>query len=100
MLDNKLGITTEAELAVAEEKISKVKAYELFDQGIFDTLDSGKFSSLSFIHKHLFGEIYDFAGKMRTVNIAKSSFRFAPVMYLEASLKHIDAMPEAQLTRL
>ncbi len=95
MLENKLNLKTEAELAIAEERISKVKAYELFEQGILYTLESGKFSSLSFIHQHLFGEIYDFAGKMRTVNIAKGNFRFAPVMYLEASLNHIDTMPES-----
>ncbi len=95
MLENKLGLKTEAELAIAEEKISKIKAYELFEKDICYTLEVGKFSSLSYIHKHLFDEIYDFAGKIRTVNIAKGNFRFAPLMYLEASLQNIDKMPHS-----
>ena len=95
MLENKLGLTTESELALYEEKISKKKAYQLFEKKILDTLEPGKFSSLAHIHKYLFDEIYDFAGVLRNVNIAKGNFRFAPVMYLEASLQHIDQMPQS-----
>ena len=94
MLPNKLGLNTEAELALAEDRISKIKAYALFDKGILDTLAVGTFSSLAEIHRHLFDEIYDFAGELRTVNIAKGNFRFAPVMYLEAALQHIEKMPQ------
>lgn len=93
-LENKLGITDSAELARAEEKISKTKALELFENGLFDTFEVGSFKGLSQIHKYLFGEIYDFAGKIRTVNIAKGGFRFAPVMYLEAALENITKMPQ------
>ncbi len=100
MLENKLGITTEAELAIAEERISKLKAYELFEKGILDTLEAGTFSSLSSIHKHLFDEIYGFAGEIRDVNIAKGNFRFAPLMYLEASLKNIDNMPHSNFDEI
>ena len=82
-LENKLGITSSPELAEAEERISKKKALELFENGILDTLEAGTFSSLKSIHKYLFDEIYDFAGKARTVNLAKGNFRFAPLMYLE-----------------
>ncbi|MDE7367579.1 MAG: Fic family protein [Lachnospiraceae bacterium] len=94
MLENKLGITSAPELAEAEEKISKKKAVELFENGILDKLETGKFESLKAIHKHLFGDIYFFAGDMRTVNISKGSFRFAPLMYLEAALANIDKMPQ------
>lgn len=94
MLENKLGITSAPELAEAEEKISKKKAVELFENGILDKLEAGKFESLKAIHKHLFGDIYFFAGDMRTVNISKGSFRFAPLMYLEAALANIDKMPQ------
>ncbi len=94
MLENKLNITTDAELARIEEKISKKKAYELFEKGILNTLEVGTFLSLLKIHEYLFSEIYDFAGKIRKVNIAKGNFRFAPVMYLELSLKNIDKMPQ------
>lgn len=95
MLENKLGIKIEAELALAEERISKKKAYELFEKGILDTLEVGTFASLSQIHKYLFEDIYNFAGEIRTVNIAKGSFRFAPLMYLEVSLQNIDKMPQS-----
>ena len=95
MLDNKLGVTTSAELAREEERISKKKAIELFENGILESLEAGKFSSLKAIHKALFEDIYDFAGEIRTVNIAKSNFRFAPVMYLEAALQNIDKMPQS-----
>lgn len=94
-LENKLGITESAELARIEEKISKIKAVELFESGDLEKLEAGKFETLAFIHKRLFDEIYDFAGEVRTVNIAKGSFRFAPVMYLTPSLQHIDAMPQS-----
>lgn len=94
-LENKLGITSSPELAEAEEKISKKKALELFENGILDTLEAGKFSALKAIHKYLFEDIYDFAGEVRTVNIAKGNFRFAPVMYLEAALENIDKMPQS-----
>ncbi len=95
MLENKLGITSAAELAKEEEKISKKKAIQLFENGILDKLAAGKTASLMAIHKALFEDIYDFAGKIRTVNIAKGNFRFAPLMYLEAALKNIDKMPQS-----
>ena len=95
MLENKLGITSAAELAKEEEKISKKKAIQLFGNGILDKLAAGKTASLMAIHKALFEDIYDFAGKIRTVNIAKGNFRFAPLMYLEAALKNIDKMPQS-----
>lgn len=94
-LENKLGLTNSADLARGEERISKKKAAELFENGILEKLEAGKFSALKTIHKYLFDEIYDFAGKIRTVNIAKGSFRFAPVMYLEAALENIDKMPQS-----
>lgn len=94
-LENKLGITDSAELARAEEKISKTKALELFETGLLDTFEIGTFKGLSQIHKYLFDEIYDFAGKMRIVNIAKGGFRFAPMMYLEAALENIEKMPQS-----
>ena len=93
VLDNKLGITDSAELARAEEQISKKKAVWLFESGRLDELDAGSFAALSEIHRVLFGEIYDFAGVLRTVNISKGNFRFAPVMYLEASISNIEEMP-------
>ena len=91
---NKLGITSSPELAEAEERISKKKAVELFENGLLDRLEPGTFASLKAIHKYLFDEIYDFAGELRTVNIAKGNFRFAPLMYLEAALVNIDKMPQ------
>lgn len=93
-LENKLGIDNSADLARIEEQISKKKAAELFEKGILDKLETGKFSALQEIHKYLFDEIYDFAGKVRTVNISKGNFRFAPVMYLQAALENIDKMPQ------
>ena len=93
-LENKLGITDSAALAREEEKSSKKKALELFETGYLDTLTAGTFESLSLIHKYLFDEIYEFAGKMREVNIAKGNFRFAPLMYLQAALNNIDKMPQ------
>ncbi len=94
-LENKLGITSSPELAEAEERISKKKAVALFENGILDGLEAGTFSTLKSIHKHLFEDIYDFAGELRTVNIAKGNFRFAPLMYLEAALQNIDKMPQS-----
>ena len=94
-LENKLGITNSADLAREEERISKKKAAQLFESGLLEKLDAGTFSSLRAIHKYLFDEIYDFAGEVRTVNIAKGNFRFAPVMYLEVSLANIDKMPQS-----
>ncbi len=95
VLENKLGITKSAELARQEEKISKKKALELFENGILDTLNAGKFEALAKIHKHLFEDIYNFAGEIRNVNLAKGNFRFAPVMYLKQALEHIDNMPQS-----
>lgn len=94
-LKNKLGTTDSADLAREEERISKRKAVELFQSGLLDTFEVGEFSGLAKIHEFLFGEIYDFAGKIRDVNIAKGNFRFAPLMYLEAALKNIDNMPQS-----
>lgn len=94
-LENKLGITESAQLAREEEKISKAKAKELFESGILDSLHPGTYVTLARIHEFLFDEIYDFAGKMRTVNIAKGNFRFAPLMYLRVSLENIDKMPQS-----
>lgn len=93
--ENKLGITDSAQLAREEEKISKAKAKELFESGILDSLHPGTYVTLARIHEFLFDEIYDFAGKMRTVNIAKGNFRFAPLMYLRVSLENIDKMPQS-----
>lgn len=94
MLDNKLGITNEIELAKEEEKITKLKALELFDTNKINEFEVGTYKGLSSIHNYLFSDIYDFAGNMRNVNIAKGNFRFAPVMYLEEVLKKIDEMPQ------
>ncbi|MDD2759672.1 MAG: Fic family protein [Methylomonas sp.] len=100
ILENKLNITDQIELAKAEEKISKQKAKQLFDSGDINKVEVGKFSGLAFIHAYLFEDIYPFAGKIRDVNIAKNDFRFAPVMYLEPSLKHIDAMPQGNFDEI
>ena len=93
-LENKLGITDSAELARTEEKISKQKALQLFELNLLDTFEVGTFKGLAQIHKYLFEDIYAFAGQIRKVNIAKGNFRFVPLMYLEAALKNIDAMPQ------
>lgn len=100
ILDNKLNITHQVELAKTEEKISKQKAKQLFDSGDIAKLEIGTFAGLAFIHAYLFDDIYDFAGKIRDVNIAKGNFRFAPLMYLEASLKHIDTMPQSSFDQI
>ena len=99
-LENKLGITDSAELARAEERITKARALELFEAGLLDTFPVGDFEGLSMIHKYLFDDIYDFAGKMRTVNIAKGNFRFAPVMYLGAALENISKMPQSSFDEI
>ena len=99
-LENKLGITSSPELAEAEERISKKKALELFENGLLDSLESGTTASLKAIHKYLFDEIYDFSGELRTVNIAKGNFRFAPLMYLEAALANIDKMPQSTFDKI
>lgn len=93
-LENNLGLTSSADLAREEERISKKKALELFDTGMRDRLKAGTVASLLAIHKYLFVDIYDFAGKLRTVNIAKGNFRFVPLMYLQATLENIDKMPQ------
>ena len=95
VLENKLNITDQIELAKMEEKISKQKAKRLFDSGDINRVEIGTFAGLAFIHAYLFDEIYHFAGKIRDVNIAKGDFRFAPVMYLTPSLQHIDAMAQS-----
>lgn len=95
VLKNKLQINNSVELARVEEKLSKKKAIELFESGYLNSLEAGKFNSLSKIHKYIFGEIYDFAGLVRDVNISKGNFRFAPVMYLDAALENIDKMPQS-----
>ena len=94
-LENKLGITDSAELAREEEKISKKKALWLFESGTLDRLPAGTWNALKIIHKKLFEDIYDFAGEMRTVNLAKGNFRFAPLMYLEAALGNVEKMPQS-----
>ena len=99
-LENKFGITDSAELARTEEKISKKKALELFETGLLDTFEVGTFDGLAKIHKYLFEDIYDFAGKLRTVNIAKGSFRFAPIMYLESALANIAKMPQSNFDEI
>lgn len=95
VLENKLGIDNSSELAREEEKISKAKAVALYENNMVNEDEIGKFSGLAKIHEFLFGGIYDFAGKIRTVNIAKGNFRFAPVMYLQSALEHIDEMPQS-----
>lgn len=95
VLENKFGITDSLELARVEEKVSKKKALEMFETGLLDTFEAGTFKSLSEIHKFLFEDIYEFAGKVRDVNIAKGGFRFVPVMYLVAALDNIAKMPQS-----
>lgn len=99
-LENKLSINDSAELARMEEKISKTKALELFEASLLNTFEVGTFEGLCKIHKYLFDEIYDFAGKMRDVNIAKGNFRFAPVMYLSAALDNIAKMPQSTFNEI
>ena len=100
ILENKLNITEQVELAKTEERLSKQNAKKLFDSGEINKVEIGTFKGLSFIHSYLFEEIYEFAGKLREVNIAKGDFRFAPTMYLAQSLKHIDTMPQANFDEI
>jgi len=100
ILENKLNIKSEIELAKEEERISKLKAKKLYESGFFDSLEIGSFKSLSIIHKKLFEEIYDFAGKIREVNISKGNFRFAPITYLNAALKQIESMPQSSFDEI
>ena len=100
ILENKLNITNQVELAKIEENMSKLKARQLFDSGDIAKAEVGSFAGLCFIHVYLFSDIYAFAGKIRDVNIAKNNFRFAPVMYLEPSLKHIDTMPQSNFDEI
>jgi cell filamentation protein len=100
MLKNKLGLTNSADLAREEERISKKKTVELFEKDVLDKLPAGKFSTLQAIHKHMFEDIYDFAGKIRMVNIAKGNFRFAPLMYLKAALESIYKMPQSSFDEI
>ena len=99
-LDNKLGLTSTAELDREEERISKKKAAQLFDRKLLDTFDVGTFAGLAAIHKYLFEGIYDFSGELRTVNIAKGNFRFAPLTYLQAALENIDKMPQSNFDEI
>lgn len=99
-LENKLGQTSSAELDREEERISKKKAAQLFDRKLLDTFDVGTFAGLAAIHKYLFEDIYDFASELRTVNIAKGDFRFAPLMYLQAALDNIDKMPQSNFDEI
>ena len=100
MLENKLGLTSSAELARMEEQLSKKKAVLLFEKGILDSLPAGKFSTLQAIHRYLFEDIYEFAGEIRKVNMTKGNFRFAPLMYLDAALENIDKMPQSDFDEI
>ena len=100
MLENKLGLTSSAELARMEEQLSKKKAVLLFEKGILDSLPAGKFSTLQAIHRYLFEDIYDFAAEIRKVNMAKGNFRFAPLMYLDAALENVDKMPQSDFDEI
>ena len=99
-LENKLGLTDSAELAREEERISKKKAVNLFDFAILKLLSDGTYKTLAAIHKYLFEDIYAFAGEIRTVNMAKGNFRFAPLMYLQAALENIDKMPQSNFDEI
>lgn len=99
-LENKSGITSSAELATQEERLSKKRALELFESGMLDKLEPGTFKTLQVIHKQLFMDIYDFAGKVRSVNIAKGGFRFVPAMYLLDALKQIERMPQSTFNEI
>jgi cell filamentation protein len=100
VLENKLNITSQIELAKAEERISKQKAKQLFETGEIEQMEVGTFAGLAQIHRVLFGDIYAFAGQMRDVNIAKGNFRFAPLMFLQAALNHIDTMPQGNFNEI
>ena len=100
VLENKLGITTSSELARVEEQVSKKKALELYEIDLSEKFSAGSLEELVFIHAYLFSEIYDFAGKIREVNIAKGNFRFAPVMYLKSALDNIEKMPQSNFDEI
>jgi cell filamentation protein len=100
LLENKLGIINQLELNRVEERVSKEKAKQLYDSGDIDRVEIGTFKGLSYIHNYLFEDIYEFAGKVRSQNISKGNFRFAPVMYLEIALEHIDKMPQRNLDEI
>lgn len=99
-MENKLGITDSVVLAREEERITKIKALEMYDNGFIENLTVGTFQALAEIHRYLFSDIYEFAGKIRTVNIAKGNFRFAPLMYLETALQNIDKMPQSNFDEI
>jgi len=99
-LENKLGITHQVALAKAEEKISKQKAKQLFESGEINKIEVGTFAGLAQIHNALFEDIYEFSGKIREVNLAKGNFRFAPLMYLQSALNHIDVMPQSSFDQI
>lgn len=99
-LENKLGLTDSADLAREEERISKKKAVELFENGMLNSLSAGRFATLQKIHKYLFDDIFDFAGEIRTVNLAKGNFRFAPMMYLQAALENVEKMPQSNFDEI
>lgn len=99
-LENKLGINDSAELARMEERISKKKAADLFESGRLDQMEAGSFAALQEIHATLFDEIYDFAGEVRTVNLSKGNFRFAPAMYLDAALVNVEKMPQSNFDEI
>lgn len=99
-IENKLEITNSAELAREEERLSKIQAIKLFEENALQDLPAGKFQTLAFIHEYLFKDIYDFAGQIRTVNIAKGNFRFAPLLYLNEALKNLDAMPQGSFEEI
>ena len=100
ILDNKLGVSNQVELATAEEKISKQKAKQLFDSGDIVKVEVGTFKGLAFIHAYLFTEIYTFVSTLRDINITKGNFRFAPLMCLQQSLDHINAMPQGNFDQI
>ena len=100
VLGNKLQLTSQVELNRAEEKLSKQKAKQLFESGDINNAEVGTFAGLAYIHAYLFGDVYEFAGQVRDVNLAKGSFRFAPVMYLQQALEHISAMPQQNFDQI
>ena len=100
VLGNKLQLTSQVELNRAEEKLSKQKAKQLFESGDIHNAEVGTFAGLAYIHAYLFGDVYEFAGQVRDVNLAKGSFRFAPVMYLQQALEHISAMPQQNFDQI
>lgn len=100
VLENKLGLDDSAELARMEERISKKRAAELFENGYLDNYQAGSFEMLAAIHRYLFGDIYEFAGNVRTVNLAKGHFRFAPVMYLQTAIEHVERMPQSTVDEM